>query len=633
VAEHIPQEMIEEIRRRNDIIDVISEYLPLKGSGGNYKALCPFHSEKTPSFTITRQKQIFHCFGCGVGGNVFHFVMKHDHMTFPEAVAALAKRSGVTLPKGRSRAHTSAAEAQRERWYHMNELAAEFFHQLLVATPQAEKARAYLKERGIAQGAIERFRLGYAPPGWDGLLRHGAGRGIQPAMLAEVGLVKARDEGHGFYDRFRDRLMFPICDVMGRVVALGGRLLADVPEAPKYLNSPETAIYKKGTLLYGLHLAKQAIRGEGRVLIVEGYLDLISLSQSGINNVVATLGTALTKNHIQLLKAYAKEAVLLFDGDTAGRSAALRGKEYFLQGHVRYFLPGAHVSSLQGALEGDLHAKVVLLPQGHDPDTFVQREGRDALLAMVQEAQPFVDFLLDAEAKEHDLTAVQGKLAYVRKLLPLIVNMANQVERTEYLSALVKRTGIAPAALADELHRLKQGTAKPEQAVADPFYFPSLGPERLLLQLLLTHRSLIPHVRPRLSSDSIQEPNLRVILQALYQLASDAGELEVAALLECLPSERHRDLVARLVLEPLGDEGVPQQIDDCLSAIQRRVIEAQLKGLKEEMHAAERGGDMVRLAQLQRQFGELRRTVITRAGPVVPRPAMDAVSGGDRLRT
>jgi hypothetical protein len=211
--------------------------------------------------------------------------------------------------------------------------------------------------------------------------------------------------------------------------------------------------------------------------------------------------------------------------------------------------------------------------------------------------------------------------------------MTNQVARTEYLSALVKRTGIAPAALADELHKLKQGTAKPEQAVVDPFYFPSLGPERLLLQLLLTHRSLIPHVRPRLSSESIQEPNLRVILQVLYQLASDTGELEVAALLECLPSERHRDLVARLVMEPLGDEGVPQQIDDCLSAIQRRVIEAQLKGLKEEMHAAERGGDMVRLAQLQRQFGELRRTMITRAGPVFSRPAMDAVSGGDRLRT
>ena len=251
--------------------------------------------------------------------------------------------------------------------------------------------------------------------------------------------------------------MFPIYNVMGRVVALGGRLLDNLPEAPKYLNSPETTIYKKGTLLYGLHLAKQAIRAEGRVLIVEGYLDLISLFQSGIEHVVATLGTLLTRSHVQLLKAYAKEAVLLFDGDTAGRSAALRGKEYFLQGHVRYFLPSAHVSSLQGALEGDLHAKVVLLPQGHDPDTFVQAEGRDALLAKVREAQPFIEFLLDAEAEGHDLSSVQGKLAYVRKLLPLIVNLGNQVERTEYLSELVKRTGVAPAALAAELHKLRPG--------------------------------------------------------------------------------------------------------------------------------------------------------------------------------
>jgi DNA primase len=629
VAEHIPQDVLEEIRRRNDIVDVISEYLPLKGSGGNYKALCPFHSEKTPSFTVTRQKQIFHCFGCGVGGNVFHFIMKYEHMTFPEAVASLAKRSGVTLPKSRSHAQASPLEIQKERLYGINELAAEFFHKLLLNAPQAEKARSYLTKRGIEPRSIERFQLGYAPAGWDGLLRYGAERGFQPQILAEVGLVKARDDGHGYYDRFRDRLMFPIYNVMGRVVALGGRLLDNLPEAPKYLNSPETAIYKKGTLLYGLHWAKQAIRAAGRVLIVEGYLDLISLSQAGIDNVVATLGTALTRSHVQLLKAYAKEAILVFDGDAAGRSAALRGKEYFLQGHVRYFLPGAHVSSLKGVLEGDLHAKVVLLPQGHDPDTFVQHEGRDALLAMVREAQPFVEFLLDAEAREHDLASVQGKLAYVRKFLPLIVDIANQVERTEYLSALVKRTGIAPSALADELHKLRQGTRNQEKAAAESYYFPGLGPERLLVQLLLTHRSLIPYVRSRMPCDCVQEPNLRAILQTLYLLAPETGEVEIAALLERLPHERQRDLVTRLVSEPLGDEGVQQQIDDCLSAIQRRGIEAQLKGVKEEMQAAERGGDMVRLAELQRQFGELRRAVIRRDGSALQRPETPVASGGD----
>jgi DNA primase len=608
VADHISQDIIEEIRRRNDIVDVISEYLPLKGIGGNYKALCPFHSEKTPSFTVTRQKQIFHCFGCGVGGNVFHFIMKYEHMSFPEAVASLAKRGGVTLPKSRSHAASSPLEAHKEQLYGMNEMAAEYFHQLLLNAPQGEKARSYLHKRGINERSVECFKLGYAPTGWDGLLRYGAERGFQPQMLVEVGLVKARDDGRGFYDRFRDRLMFPICNVMGRAVALGGRLLENLPEAPKYLNSPETAIYKKGTLLYGLHLAKQPIRAEGRVLIVEGYLDLISLFQAGIEHVVATLGTALTRSHVQLLKAYAKEAVLVFDGDTAGRSAALRGKEYFLQGHVRYFLPSTHVSSLQGAMEGDLHAKVVLLPQGHDPDTFVQTEGRDALLAKVREAQPFIEFLLDAEAEGHDLSSVQGKLAYVRTLLPLIVNLTNQVERTEYLSELVKRTGIAASALADELHKLRHGAPRPEK-MAEAHYFPSLGPERLLIQLLLTHRTWIPHARTRLPVDTVEEPNLRAILQALYLLASDKGELEVATLLERLPDERHRDLVARLVLEPLGDDGVQQQIDDCLTAIQRRGIKAQLKGLKEEMHDAEQRGDMVRLAHLQRQFAELRRTL------------------------
>jgi DNA primase len=628
VADHISQDVIEEIRRRNDIVEVISEYLPLKGSGGNYKALCPFHSEKTPSFTVTRQKQIFHCFGCGVGGNVFHFIMKYEHMSFPEAVVSLAKRGGVPLPKSRSHAASSPLEAHKEQLYGMNEMAAEYFHKLLLNTSRGEKARTYLHKRGIDTRSIERFKIGYAQAAWDGLLRYGAERGFQPQMLAEVGLVKARDDGRGFYDRFRDRLMFPICNVMGRVVAVGGRLLEPLPEAPKYLNSPETAIYKKGALLYGLHLAKQPIRAEGRVLIVEGYLDLISLFQAGIEHVVATLGTALTQSHVQLLKAYAKEAVLVFDGDAAGRSAALRGKEYFLQGHVRYFLPSAHVSALKGALEGDLHAKVVLLPQGHDPDTFVQAEGRDALLAKVREAQPFIEFLLDAEAEGHDLTAVQGKLAYIRKLLPLIVNLANQVERTEYLSELVKRTGIAPSALADELHKLRQGSPRPEKMV-ETHYFPSLGPERLLVQLLLTHRTWIPYARTQLPCDSVEEPNLRAILQALYLLAPDSGELAVAALLEQLPDEQQRDLVARLVLEPLGDEGVQQQIDDCFTAIQRRGIEAELKGLKEGMHEAERQGDMVRLANIQRQFAELRRTLIKRARPAPYRPEKHVASGGD----
>ena len=626
MADHIPQDMIEEIRRRNDIVEVIAEYLPLKGSGGNYKTLCPFHSEKTPSFTVTRQKQIFHCFGCGVGGNIFHFIMKYEHMSFPETVAYLAKRAGVTLPKSRFSATSSPLEAHKEQLYGMNELAAKYFHQLLLNSPQGEKARSYLYTRGIDKHSIERFHLGYAPAGWDSLVRYGAERGFQPQMLAEVGLVKARDDGRGFYDRFRDRLMFPICNVMGRVVALGGRLLDNLPEAPKYLNSPETAIYKKGTLLYGLHLAKQAIRAEGQVLIVEGYLDLISLFQSGIGHVVATLGTALTRSHVQLLKAYAKEAVLLFDGDTAGRSAALRGKEYFLQGHVRYFLPSAHVSSLKGALEGDLHAKVVLLPQGHDPDTFVQAAGRDALLAKVREAQPFIEFLLDAEAEGHDLASVQGKLAYVRKLLPLIVNLGNQVERTEYLSELVKRTGVAPVALAAELHKLRPGAPASESAT-ETHYFPRLGPERLLVQLLLLHRGWIPYAHAKLPFNRVQESNLRAILQALYSLAPDTGEIDVAALLERLPDEQQRDLVARLVLEPLGDEEVQQQIDDCLTAIQRRDIEAQLKGLKEEMHAAERQGDMVRLAHLQRRFAELRRTLITRAQPAAQQSETSVASG------
>jgi DNA primase len=611
VADHIPQEVIEEVRRRSDIVEVISEYLSLKGSGGNYKALCPFHSEKTPSFTVTRQKQIFHCFGCGVGGNVFHFLMQYEHMSFPDAVMSLAQRYGVALPKPRFPSAPSVGDTHKEQLYRLNEVAAEYYHKTLLATAKGERARVYLRQRGIDERSVDMFKLGYAPAAWDGLLRHAAEQGFTAQMLVEVGLVKARNEGQGFYDRFRDRLVFPIYNAVGRPVALGGRLLEHLPDAPKYLNSPETAIYKKGAVLYGLHIAKQAVRRAAQVLIVEGYLDLISVFQAGVENVVATLGTALTRSHVQLLKPYAHEVVLVFDGDTAGRTAALRGKEYFLQEHVRYFLPGAHLSSLKGALEGDLHAKVVLLPAGHDPDTFVQREGREALLHRVRQAQPFVEFFFDAEAEGHDLASVHGKLAYVRQLLPVVATMTNQVERTQYLSELVKRTGITPAALADELHRLKQG---PTHAVNDTaaHYFPSLGPERLVVQLLLTHRSWIPYARPRLSAECLQEPYLRAILQALYALASQRGDFDIGALLESLQDERCRDLVARLGLESVGDEAVQQQIDDCLMALQRRQIATQLTSLKEDMHAAEQGGDMVRLAHLQQQFAQLRRAMTGR---------------------
>jgi DNA primase len=296
---------------------------------------------------------------------------------------------------------------------------------------------------------------------------------------------------------------------------------------------------------------------------------------------------------------------------------------------VRYFLPGVQVTSLKGVLEGDLHAKVVLLPQGHDPDTFVQIEGRDALLAKVREAQPFIEFLLDAESTGHDLASVQGKLAYVRKLLPLMVHLGNEVERTEYLSELVKRTGIAPSALADELHKLRQGAPRPE-TMAETHYFPRLGPERLLVQLLLTHRTWIPYAHSQLPSEAVQEPSLRAILQALFRLAPDSGGLEIAALLEQLQDDQQRNLVARLALEPLDDEGVQQQIDDCLTALRRRGIEMQLKDLKEGMHAAEQRGDMVQLANLQRQFAELRRTLTNGARPTPPRPQEHVASGGDR---
>ena len=402
--DRIPEDKINEVRQRASIVEVVSDLVSLKKSGKNYLGLCPFHSERTPSFTVNEEKGIFHCFGCGAGGNVFNFLMRTGQMTFPEAVRSVAKRYQVPLPTRELSEEEKRRRSLKAKLYEVNETAAEFFHRTLTSRKEGEEGRRYLAQRSISEETIREHRLGFAPASWDSLVLHLQKKG-DPLNLAEtVGLILPRKEGAvaagrpGYFDRFRRRVMFPIISEGGRILGFGGRIVeegkaeGDIPP-PKYMNSPESPIYSKGQTLYGLNSAKGTIREKGNALIVEGYMDLLSLFQAGFRNVVASLGTALTPSQLSLLGRYAQEAILIFDGDESGQKATQRSLELFLQ-------------------EG-ISARIVSLPGGYDPDSFIRKERIDSFEKLLAEAPPLVEFLFDQALRRHRPDSVEGKVRIV----------------------------------------------------------------------------------------------------------------------------------------------------------------------------------------------------------------------------
>ena len=334
MANFIPEDKISEIKHSADIVDIVSDVVLLKKAGKNLVGLCPFHSEKTPSFTVSPDKQIFHCFGCGVGGNVISFLMKQEGLSFPEVARHLAKRYGVSIPEGPVSPEQKRRMSERESLFDLNRRAMDYFHETLLKSPAGEKARSYLSKRGISAKTIDAFKLGFARDGWDHLLRYFSGRRIPRALLEKSGLILARKDSSGYYDRFRNRIIFPIFNASMQVIGFGGRVLDDA--LPKYLNSPETAVYNKSRSLYGIHRAKEKCRTTGTVFIVEGYFDLLTLHQHGIENAVATLGTALTAEHVRLLTRYASRMILVYDSDEAGIRSAQRCIETFWHEHVDF---------------------------------------------------------------------------------------------------------------------------------------------------------------------------------------------------------------------------------------------------------------------------------------------------------
>jgi DNA primase len=476
----------EEIRNRLDIVQVVGRYVALKPAGHNMKGLCPFHKEKSPSFMVNAEKGIFHCFGCGKGGDVFTFLMEIEGIDFKEALTMTAEETGVKLETYRERpapsgpAGSGGGELSKTELLRIHELAGRFFYEQMKKSPVAID---YLKGRGLTGQTVKEFGLGYAPGGWSHLVDFARTHRISNAALLACGLAATKNEGGSVYDRFRNRIMFPLFDMTGKVIAFAGRTL-DKETMPKYVNSPETPLYHKSKTLYGLHKARPAVKEAGGILIVEGYLDFLTLYQAGIRHAVATSGTALTVEHGHIIERFTNRVTLLFDGDSAGVSAAERG--------VFVLAPL------------NLDVRVCLLPPEHDPDSFVLENGPDALRDMLDKAQPGITFMLEHAIRRHGLASAQSKSAVVRQLLPLLAAITDAIVVADAVKTLAERLGLAERVIYGEIRK-----EKPQAAV------PQAGPpggkawygtqEAKLLTLLLQHPELVEIAMERISPETLND--------------------------------------------------------------------------------------------------------------------------------
>ncbi len=534
LAMRIADELISEIRNRVSIVKIIGDYVTLRRSGRNWVGLCPFHNEKTPSFSVNDERQTFHCFGCHEGGDVFAFLMKVQGRRFPDVARELADQVGIQLETDSRPAEVSF----REHCFRVNGLAQAFFAQQLRQSPHAQAARAYLDERGISADSVERFGLGFGGGNWDDFLNHCRPQAGVLQIAMELGLV-VQNTGRP-YDRFRRRVIFPIHDVGGKILGFGGRVLGD--EKPKYLNSPESELYHKQDVLFARHLAQIAARREDRIIVVEGYMDAIMLHQHALSNVVATCGTALSQRHLNVLQGYTKNIVLLFDGDTAGLRAIERLVPLFAA--------------------SDLLPRVVVLPAGEDPDSFVKKEGSDRLRSMLERAQPMFEFLIDRHLQRHDATTV-GKIDMVRKLVPMLRRFPRVLDREIYLGYLAEKGGIDIRALRAEL-TIDYQHSTPHSGSAPPVG----NGIRSTIQLekfpvVETHLLELALVEPKLALglgvliDYFSEPLLKIVATSMLDFFKKSPNANVA------------ELVGRAGLgEPKADGGTPaEQVRSVISAL------------------------------------------------------------------
>ena len=589
----IPEDKIEEVRRRTDIVSLIGEYVTLKKAGKNYLGLCPFHREKTPSFTVSPDKQMFYCFGCSEGGNGVSFLMKLNHLTFPEAVRQLAGKVGVVIPDRPLSREERERSTLGEQIRRVNGLAADYFIRAL-QSPSGEGVRAYLRKRGIEADAISTFRLGFAPDGWQNLLDFLYKKGIQPKLVEQAGLAipRAGEGERGHYDRFRGRLMIPIEDVDGHVIAFGGRVIG--AGEPKYMNSPESSVYTKGNNLFGLSRTREAIRQAGFSLMVEGYFDLIALWSAGIQNVVATLGTALTRAQVDLLRRYAPHVAAVFDPDEAGRKALARSLELFLAGNV--------------------HAKAVILPEGHDPDDFVRTQGLEKMEELVARALPMADYYIE------EILGGRGTLEEdrdkLREAVAFLCRIGDDVERNLFIKKVAETLNVDEGVLKVEIQRTRahspaQMPAEQMRRKAPTEYDPV---EMSLVQMMLEYPNKISVVAESGVLDCFRTGELKSLGEELLAASLEGGATKDASAFVGSLSEGplRNKLLALLVREsPYHEELIDRLMADAVRQLRERANKERGKILTRKINEAKKAGNQ---ELHDRLFAEKNRLLREEAG-------------------
>lgn len=563
---YIKDEDIEEVRERSNLVEVISEYVTLKKAGRTFKGLCPFHQEKTPSFVVDPQKQLYHCFGCGVGGNVYTFIMKMDNVDFPEAVQSLAKRCGYNLRFEQSKGAKQRV-SRNTRLYQANEQAANFYHRFLKENKEAQNARHYLAKRGYDKEIVDHFQVGLAPAAWDGLFKFLSKQGFKAAELETAGLVLRSGSG-SYYDRFRGRIIFPIFDLKGGVVGFGGRVLGD--ELPKYLNSPETPIYHKSSVLYNFNFAKDEINKAGCVLVVEGYTDVLSMVKYGIANVVASLGTAFTSSHVHLLARFTNQIKLLFDADSAGKAAAERGLE------------------LLGEAKVDI--SVVSLPQGKDPADFLSLEGKDKLIAYLDKATPLIDFCLKQVTSKYNLADSQGRVKASYEALPIVAALPSAIAQEDYLKKLASILNTSADALLIELKKAKQSSkqkyySKEESRVPKTLTRRDVqtSAERELIKLILLHPQVRKKAYDMLEPAYFTNSECKELFLVLKTYLKENETLEVADFVSNISNQELQSVLSELALEGILAEDKNKYFEEITRRLKEFNITRQISNLKVEL--------------------------------------------------
>jgi DNA primase len=580
----IPEDVIAEILRRIDIVELIGGYLPLRAAGRTHKALCPFHTEKTPSFVVNPERQIFHCFGCNEGGDAITFLVKHERLGFMEAVRFLAERAGVSLPATRGGPGPGEAES-RLPLLEIHRWALQHFRENL-AGAEGAPARAYLAERGLSQDIIERFELGYALPRWDALLRVLKARRYPDKVLEAAGVCVPRQSGSGYYDRFRNRLMIPIWDVSGKVIAFGGRALESTEV--KYLNSPETALYRKGAHLYGLNLAARAIRERKAVIVVEGYFDAIMLHAHGFDNAVAALGTALTSDQARLLGRYAETVVLLFDPDAPGIGAARRNLEHLINVDLRW--------------------RVVLLSGGLDPDAFLRQHGAPEFQMALDRAQDLVEFFLDRRVSGLDLNDPVERARAVDGLIEIVGLIDSPLRREGYIQRIAQRAAVSDRTLLEAVAQ-RRGRIGRQDGKVPLLPTPILPPtaEEQLIFIGLHHAAYRERIATALTPEEIRDPILQRIFVEFVQQGKSGAQGAGGRPMSLQPPEVQRRLsslwaasreAALALPEEAGDEALAQIVEDCLGHLALRRARARRAVLRQALETADRQGDGERALKL-----------------------------------